>query len=65
MTENEFENWKSQIVISNSEKMGLRKPPRVFIEQGVAIVIYIIVFSQFTILYIDIRIGSHSVDFLK
>jgi len=32
----EFENWKSQIVISNSDKMGLRKPPTVFSEQGVA-----------------------------
>ena len=32
----EFENWKSQIVISKSDKMGLRKPPLVFIEQGVA-----------------------------
>ena len=32
----EFENWKSQIVISNSDKMGLRKPPTVFTEHGVA-----------------------------
>jgi hypothetical protein len=32
----EFENWKSQIVISNADKMGLRKPPTVFTEQGVA-----------------------------
>ena len=32
----EFENWKSQIVISNSIKMGLRKLPLVFTEQGVA-----------------------------
>ncbi len=31
-----MENWKSQIVISNSEKMGLRKAPLVFTEQGVA-----------------------------
>jgi hypothetical protein len=36
MTENEFTNWKSQIVISNSDKMGLRKKPFVFNEQGVA-----------------------------
>jgi len=35
-TEKEFENWKSQIVISNSEKMGLRKRPLAFTEQGVA-----------------------------
>jgi len=32
----EFKNWKSQIVISNREKMGLRKSPLVFTEQGVS-----------------------------
>lgn len=32
----EFEIWKSQIGISNSEKMGLRKRPYIFTEQGVA-----------------------------
>ena len=36
MTVKEMQDWKSQIVISNSEKMGLRKPPLVFTEQGVA-----------------------------
>ena len=36
MNQKEFLNWKSQIVISNKEKMGLRKPPLVFTEQGVA-----------------------------
>ncbi len=36
MNQEEFSNWKSQIVISNKEKMGLRKPPLVFTEQGVA-----------------------------
>lgn len=36
LNKTEFENWKSQIVISNSDKMGLRKPPSVFTEQGVA-----------------------------
>jgi len=36
MTPQELKNWKSQIVISNVEKMGLRKPPFVFTEQGVA-----------------------------
>jgi len=36
MSLEEFTNWKSQIVISNKEKMGLRKPPLVFTEQGVA-----------------------------
>ncbi len=33
----EFKNWRSQIVISNpSAKMGLRRPPYAFTEQGVA-----------------------------
>jgi len=32
MTAEELENWKSQIVISNKEKMGIRKPPLVFSE---------------------------------
>ena len=32
----EFNKWKSQIVISNKEKMSLRKPPLVFTEQGVS-----------------------------
>ncbi len=36
MTKEEMEDWKSQIVISNNVKMGLRKPPLVFTEQGVA-----------------------------
>ncbi|MCK4244570.1 MAG: ORF6N domain-containing protein [Candidatus Omnitrophica bacterium] len=37
LTKEEFENWKSQIAISNSEKMGLRRKPYAFTEQGVAI----------------------------
>ncbi len=36
MTSDEVQDWKSQIVISNTEKMGLRKPPSIFTEQGVA-----------------------------
>jgi len=36
LTELEFNEWKSQIVISNSENMGLRKKPYVFTELGVA-----------------------------
>ncbi|WP_255557609.1 ORF6N domain-containing protein [Flavobacterium taihuense] len=31
----EFENWRSQFVISNSDKMGLRHLPMAFIEHGV------------------------------
>jgi hypothetical protein len=36
LTTAEFENWVSQIVIPNSEKMGIRIPPLAFTEQGVA-----------------------------
>ena len=40
LSEGEFKNWKSQIVISNSSdasvRMGLRKRPFVFTEHGVA-----------------------------
>ncbi|MBL7149600.1 MAG: ORF6N domain-containing protein [Candidatus Cloacimonetes bacterium] len=36
LTEKELDFWKSQIVISNKEKMGLRKFPFAFTEQGVA-----------------------------
>ena len=37
MNDEEFTNWKSQIVTSNSIKMGLRRKPYVFTELGVAI----------------------------
>jgi len=36
MTNEELKAWKSQIVMSESDRMGLRKPPYVFTEQGVA-----------------------------
>jgi hypothetical protein len=36
MTVEEFESWKSQIVMSKEDKKGLRRPPYVFTEQGVA-----------------------------
>jgi hypothetical protein len=36
LTKKEFENWKSQFVTSNSDKMGLRKLPFAFTEQGVS-----------------------------
>ncbi len=42
MTELEHENWKSQFVISNSDKMGFRRDPYVFTEQGVAMLSAII-----------------------
>ena len=36
LEKDEFENWKSQFATSNSDKMGLRKLPFAFSEQGVA-----------------------------
>ncbi len=36
LNDTEFENWRSQFVTSNSDKMGLRRPPYAFTEQGVA-----------------------------
>lgn len=37
VSEKEFKNWRSQIVMSNpGAKMGLRRPPFVFTEHGVA-----------------------------
>ena len=36
MKNEEFVNWRSQFVTSNSDKMGLRYKPMVFTEQGVA-----------------------------
>lgn len=36
LSPDEFENWKSQIVISNADIMGLRRAPFVFTEQGVS-----------------------------
>jgi len=36
LTKEEMENWKSQFVTSNGDKMGLRKRSHVFTEHGVA-----------------------------
>lgn len=36
LTQLELKDWMSQIVISNKEKMGIRKKPYAFTEQGVA-----------------------------
>ncbi len=36
MNQEEFTNWRSQFVTSNSDKMGLRYAPYVFTEQDVA-----------------------------
>lgn len=36
LSNSEFENWRSQFVTSNSDRMGLRRPPFAFTEQGIA-----------------------------
>ncbi|MCK4541228.1 MAG: ORF6N domain-containing protein [Spirochaetales bacterium] len=36
LNDEEFSNWKSQIVMSNEDRMGSRRPPYAFTEQGVA-----------------------------
>ena len=36
LTKEELEDWRSQFVTSNSDKMGLRRVPYVFTEQGVS-----------------------------
>ena len=42
MSNAEFKIWKSQIVMSDRDKKGLRRPPYVFTEQGVAMLSAII-----------------------
>ena len=34
LEEEEYINWRSQFVTSNSDKMGLRRPPYAFTEEG-------------------------------
>jgi hypothetical protein len=36
LSEEELDNWRSQFVTSNADKMGLRYAPMAFTEQGVA-----------------------------
>ncbi len=36
LSDREFSDWRSQIVTSNADRMGLRRPPYAFTEQGVA-----------------------------
>ncbi|OHD85250.1 MAG: DNA-binding protein [Sulfuricurvum sp. RIFCSPLOWO2_02_FULL_43_45] len=38
LTKDELENWRSQFVTSNKEKMGLRRAPYAFTEQGVSMI---------------------------
>ena len=36
LSKDQLKNWRSQIETSKSDKMGLRRPPHAFTEQGVA-----------------------------
>jgi len=36
LSQDEFNDWRSQFVTSNNDKMGLRRPPYVFTEAGVS-----------------------------
>jgi hypothetical protein len=54
MTELELEEWKSQNVTSNKEKMGLRKLPSVFTEQGVSMLSSVL--NSDTAIEVNIRI---------
>jgi len=36
LSKDEFKNWRSQFVTSNNDKIGLRRPPYAFTEQGVS-----------------------------
>ncbi len=36
LSKEEFEDWRSQIVMSKADRQGLRHPPMAFTEQGVA-----------------------------
>ena len=54
MISEELENWRSQIVTSNSDKMGLRYPPFCFTEQGVAMLSSVL--NSETAIHVNIRI---------
>ena len=54
LTAEELNDWKSQIVISNKEKQGLRKPPLAFTEQGVAMLSTVL--NSETAIEVNIRV---------
>ncbi len=54
MTSEEMNIWKSQIVISSNDRMGLRKPPYVFTEQGVAMLSSVL--NSDTAIHVNIQI---------
>ncbi|MEO7982554.1 MAG: ORF6N domain-containing protein [Bacteroidota bacterium] len=54
ITLEELQNWRSQFVTSNSDKMGLRYPPFCFTEQGVAMLSSVL--NSETAIHVNIRI---------
>ena len=54
LTERELEDWKSQNATSNKERMGLRKLPNVFTEQGVGMLSSVL--NSETAIEVNIRI---------
>jgi hypothetical protein len=54
MSKEEFQNWRSQFVTSNSDKMGLRYAPFCFTEQGVTMLSCIL--NSKTAIEVNIRI---------
>jgi hypothetical protein len=54
LTKEEFSDWRSQIVMSNSNKMGLRHIPMAFTEQGVAMLSSVLKSEQAALMNIAI-----------
>lgn len=54
LTEHELQNWKSQFATSKKEKLGLRKLPNAFTEQGVAMLSSVL--NSETAIEVNIRI---------
>jgi hypothetical protein len=63
MNEEEFKNWKSQIVISIADKMGLRRAPFDFTEQGVAMLSAVL--KSETAIQISIKIINTFIELRK
>jgi hypothetical protein len=54
LTKRETENWRSQFVTSNREKMGIRRKPYAFTEQGVAMLSSVLMSNRAILVNIQI-----------
>jgi phage regulator Rha-like protein len=63
LTKEEMGNWKSQFATSNKVKMGVRKPPLAFTEQGVSMLSSVL--NSNTAIKVSIRIINAFVDMRK